>query len=194
MNSNKLFEDLASQAFYFPRAILLTIPMLLAWMFWKDNRKHIRERFTALKKKGWIIAFFIYISYILVSTVMGRAKEYPLGCVTTHLFPGNDIKVWTMNIENMLMFVPYSFLYLKAFRPEKPWKSSLIILAITSLFIESCQLLLWLGVFQLSDILYNIIGGIIGTGIWTLWKKLNREETIFTNNVKDIGENSSEDR
>ena len=170
MSINDFLGDLIRQAFYLPRAILVAIPMILAWMFWKDNQGHIRERLSALKGKWWITAFFVYVSYILVSTIIGRTKEYPLGSVISHLFPGDDIRVWKMNIENMLMFVPYSFLFLQAFKPDKPWYSSTILVIITALAIESYQLLFWLGVFQISDVIFNLIGGIIGTAVWVLWK------------------------
>ncbi len=172
MYIDNIIKDLSKQAFYFPRAILLAVPMILAWLFWKDNQGHIREKLAELKRKWWIIIFFIYTSFILVSTVIGRSEENPLGYVTSHIIPGNNAKIWKMNIENMLMFVPYSFLYLQAFKPERPWRSSLLLIILTTLFIEVCQLLFWLGVFQLSDIIYNTIGGILGIGIWKLWKKI----------------------
>lgn len=172
MNTMDIFKDILSQAFYFPRAILLAIPMFLAWLFWIDNRGHIKDRIASIKGKWWIIAFFIYLSFIMVSTVMGRKEENPFGYFVSHIFPGKNTKVWEMNIENMLMFIPYSFLYLQAYKPQKPWKSTVQLITLTSLFIEACQLFFWLGVFQLSDIIYNIIGGLLGIGIWKLWWKI----------------------
>ena len=75
-------------------------------------------------------------------------------------------------IENILLFIPLTLLFLNAFNPEKPWKASLILSACATGFIELSQLLFWLGEFQLADIFHNIIGGLVGCGIWWAGKMI----------------------
>ena len=57
-------------------------------------------------------------------------------------------KLTTECIENVIMMVPFSAMVLWAF--------------IFSVSIEMLQLLLRLGTFQLSDIFYNTVGGVLG--------------------------------
>ena len=71
-------------------------------------------------------------------------------------------------IENVIMMVPFSAVVMWTFeeKMEKGWKKKLWqsgkIAFIFSVSIEMLQLLLRLGTFQLSDIFYNTVGGMIG--------------------------------
>ena len=71
-------------------------------------------------------------------------------------------------IENVIMMMPFSAMVLWTFQEkmEKGWKKILWqsgkIAFIFSVSIEMLQLLLRLGTFQLSDIFYNTVGGMIG--------------------------------
>lgn len=71
-------------------------------------------------------------------------------------------------IENVIMMVPFSAALLWSFGKKigNGWKKILWqsgkIAFIFSISIEMLQLLLRLGTFQLSDIFYNTVGGMIG--------------------------------
>ena len=70
-------------------------------------------------------------------------------------------------VENILFFIPISFFFYLAFFDIKDFNLNLLKKVVKfsfllSLFIELTQLILTLGTFQLSDIVYNTIGGIIG--------------------------------
>ncbi|WP_455503467.1 VanZ family protein [Blautia sp.] len=71
-------------------------------------------------------------------------------------------------IENVIMMVPFSSVVMWTFQEkmEKGWKKILWysgkIAFIFSVSIEMLQLLLRLGTFQLSDIFYNTVGGMLG--------------------------------
>ncbi len=71
-------------------------------------------------------------------------------------------------IENVIMMVPFSAAVLWSFGKKigNGWKKILWqsgrIAFIFSISIEMLQLLLRLGTFQLSDIFYNTVGGMIG--------------------------------
>ena len=66
-------------------------------------------------------------------------------------------------IENVIMMVPFSAIVLWTFDVKKRvvWKSIKLGL-IFSVSIEMLQLLLRLGTFQVSDIVYNTLGGMLG--------------------------------
>ena len=77
-------------------------------------------------------------------------------------------KLTTECIENVIMMVPFSSVVMWTFQEkmEKGWKNLLWysgkIAFIFSISIEMLQLLLRLGTFQLSDIFYNTVGGVLG--------------------------------
>ena len=85
-------------------------------------------------------------------------------------------------IENVIMTVPFSSIVMWTFQEkmEKGWKKILWysgkIAFIFSISIEMLQLLLRLGTFQLSDIFYNTVGGVLGgvcyCGIMKVRKRL----------------------
>ena len=77
-------------------------------------------------------------------------------------------KLTTECIENVIMMVPFSAVVMWTFEEKvghgwkkKLWQSSKIAF-IFSVSIEMLQLLLRLGTFQLSDIFYNTVGGVLG--------------------------------
>ena len=71
-------------------------------------------------------------------------------------------------IENVIMMVPFSAVVMWTFEEkiENDWKKILWqsgkIAVSFSISIEMLQLLLRLGTFQLSDIFYNTVGGVVG--------------------------------
>ena len=77
-------------------------------------------------------------------------------------------KLTTECIENVIMMVPFSSVVMWTFGEKvgNGWKKILWqsgkIAFIFSISIEMLQLLLRLGTFQLSDIFYNTVGGMIG--------------------------------
>ena len=76
-------------------------------------------------------------------------------------------KLTTECIENVIMMVPFSAVVMWTFGEKigNGWKKILWqsgkIAFIFSISIEMLQLLLRLGTFQLSDIFYNTVGGVI---------------------------------
>ena len=77
-------------------------------------------------------------------------------------------KLTTECIENIIMMVPFSSVAMWTFGEKIgngwkkiPWQSGKIVF-IFSVSIEMLQLLLRLGTFQISDIFYNTVGGMIG--------------------------------
>lgn len=77
-------------------------------------------------------------------------------------------KLTTECIENVIMMVPFTSMVIWTFREKvgNGWKKMLWqsgkMAFIFSVSIEMLQLLLRLGTFQLADIFYNTVGGVIG--------------------------------
>ena len=91
-------------------------------------------------------------------------------------------KLTTECIENVIMVVPFSAVVMWMFQKKagNGWKNivwqSGRVAFIFSIVIEVLQLLLRLGTFQLSDIFYNTVGGVVGGvcywGVMRVRKKL----------------------
>lgn len=91
-------------------------------------------------------------------------------------------KLTTECIENVIMMVPFSAVVMWTFQKKagNSWKNivwqSGMVAFIFSIVIEVLQLLLRLGTFQLSDIFYNTVGGVVGGvcywGVMRVIKKL----------------------
>lgn len=92
-----------------------------------------------------------------------------------------DGNLYTENLENIILFIPFVFLLLWTLEGEIRKKRGffslpIILQAVISAFllsgsIEFCQLFMKLGTFQLSDWFFNTLGGMIG-GIcyWVIFK------------------------
>ena len=81
----------------------------------------------------------------------------------------------TACIENAIMMVPFSTMVLWTFnvRDKILWQSGKIAF-LFSVLIELLQVLLRLGTFQLSDIVYNTVGGIIGGVLYYIAIKIRK--------------------
>ena len=83
-------------------------------------------------------------------------------------------------IENVIMMVPFSAVVMWTFQEKVGygWKKILWqsgkIAFVFSLIIEMLQLLLRLGTFQLSDIFYNTVGGVLGGLLYCVTMKARK--------------------
>ena len=161
---------------FLPRAIVLSFIVAFAYLFIRDNNiKEIRDKLITIIKKPWLVLYLLFLSFILVCTLFSRQSIVPYKSILTGLSLYDNGR-WNMQcIENILLFVPYTFSYLQALAPEKPLKAAFSLSLLTSLFIELSQLIFWLGAFQLSDLIYNVIGGMIGWLLWYILKVVMRE-------------------
>lgn len=165
----KLKEDFIRQAGYVPRAIILFAILIPAYLFVAENDKdQIKEKIKDILKNYKVILFLFWMAFLMMSTIFTRVTEVPYRVV----FDGFGFKTangWnTDSFENIVLFIPYTFHYLWAFHPQKPWKAALKLSLLSTLTIELLQLTFWLGAFQFSDILHNTEGGIFGCGLWYL--------------------------
>lgn len=162
-----IINNCIAQFKFVPRAIVLSFIVAFAYLFIRDNnRKEIRNKLVSIINNPWLVLYLFFLSFILICTLFSRQSIVPYKSVLKGLRLYDNGR-WSMEcIENILLFVPYTFFYLQALGPEKPLKAAFSLAIKTSLFIEFSQLIFRLGAFQLSDLIYNAIGGMIG---WLLW-------------------------
>ena len=161
-------------------AIMISILFSLLYMLIKEYNISIKQllikwyrNFLNLRKFRITFIIYIYISLILCKTVLYRSIwANPLSDVMGGwgLYDA-DGNLTTEAIENLMLFIPFAVLLLWAFRKEllgdKPGLKKTLWVAtktvgIFSFVIEFSQLLFHLGTFQISDLVYNTLGGTVG--------------------------------
>ena len=166
MDLQKVSKDLIAYAWNIPRVIVFAVFLAIAFIFISENGRQAKDKLLALLKKGWLAAYLFYLAFILVGTVFARQHTIPYKRIFEN-FGFRDDLIWNLEIvENIILFIPYTFLYMQAFKPKGRIKSALTVTAATSGLIELCQLIFWVGSFQFADIFHNVLGGMIGYFIW----------------------------
>lgn len=136
--------------------------------------KKLRIKYIKDKRGKWKFLFFVYISFILQKTILNRTfganNNLELALTIPNILEISEDRNNIGAIENLIFFIPYTFFLLQSFslRKLKSIKYILILNFITSLTIEILQYVTTLGTFQLSDLLYNTLGGVIGYIIYRI--------------------------
>lgn len=129
---------------------------------------------------GWIV-FYIYI--LLLSYFLFFSERYGRDIITQqynlHLF--KEIKRFIKYREqigsegfivnicgNVIAFMPYGFLLSLLNRAYRKFYLIVILSILFSLIIETAQLLLKVGVFDIDDILMNSLGGVLGYVVFVI--------------------------
>ncbi|MST58325.1 VanZ family protein [Waltera intestinalis] len=123
------------------------------------------------------IVCIIYLSIMLQLTLVCRESGSRIG-IDLDLFhglrgPDNDFH-WLMVayvILNCLLFIPYGFtLSLFSFVNERKSITQMVLVLLisfaSSMIIEIAQLITQRGYYELQDLLFNTLGGVIGWGIF----------------------------
>lgn len=180
--------------------LLFTILALFAIAYISENGlmhsiKKIWHKFkTDDNSYRWKVLFFLYTFFLARITLLGR--EYfatPLSRVFDKgwLITKNEAGEWDFDaINNILLLMPYTFSMFRAF-PKLIIKSNAIkaifkaflISLCTTLFIENCQLIFSIGTFQLADMTYNTIGGILGGLIAYIFVKYIKNKASIQQSV-----------
>ena len=176
-------------AFYEPFGFSLLLPFFAMFFYlyaykaqdagkcWKNAIVTWYKEFkkSVFFRKLFLLAFVI--SMILFRTLLNRnlwmnpLSDVMGGWGIWKMVNGEE-KLTTECIENVIMMIPFTSIVMWTFweKVDKNWKETLRqsgkIAFVFSIVIEMLQLLLRLGTFQLSDIFYNTVGGVVGGFIY----------------------------
>ncbi len=163
-----IYRDLVSVLRYLPYGLMLGIPAAAVSLIF-DRRK--REKNEALPKgtvskgavsKGAVskAVFVLYMAVLLVITFLSRESGSNAGTADLELF-----STWGINtrnnayvVENVLLFIPWGITCCMAFPAAGRFFPCVFLGALTSVMIECLQLVTGRGVFQVDDIMTNILG------------------------------------
>ncbi len=129
-----------------------------------------KERFVFYKEL-LMLSFIIYILCLFQVVTF----QDDVSWASNNFIPFNEIFRYSITsrlfiknvIGNMLMFLPFGFFISYYLNNEKVWLT-LFITVITSLAIELVQLTMVGRVFDVDDIILNVIGGVVGFYIYHL--------------------------
>ena len=182
-------------ALYQPFGFSVIMAVLIMFLFlyarecgWKAIVKRWLDEFKTNRAFRRVFLLVFYTAMILFRTLLNRDMwKNPVS---------NVIGVWgiynengdltTEAIENLALFIPFIILLLWCFHEKiigesvqfffTLWKSVMIVFMF-SLIIEFAQLFLRLGTFQLSDLFYNTLGGLVGGFVyWSGYKLAHKDK------------------
>lgn len=87
-------------------------------------------------------------------------------------FAEGDIEVLLQIIINIAMFIPIGFLLPCCFKLYEKYRYVLITAVIASVSIELLQLIFKMGLFETDDVINNVLGAMVGLGIYVVVKKV----------------------
>lgn len=184
-----VFRDcLGTISDYALASLIFTGLFAIAYLYVKDHglkNTFLRIKNEWVEHKGFRLkCIFVFVCFMIADrTILGRTGwVYPL------TNPIGNWGIYTSDgsfnfdlFENIVLFVPLIAMLPVAFPNvledrEHDLRKSIsrltLIAFICSLSIETTQLLLRLGKFQLSDLFFNTLGGLIGAVIWRVYYKI----------------------
>lgn len=131
------------------------------------------QRRIDFKKVFWWFVLVFYL-FVVISVTLFRQSGFWNGHVISFFYSYKDAWItasetaWRNIILNILMFVPLGFLLpIGKERFRVFWKTSLVGFLLT-VVIESLQIILSLGLFEVADVLNNALGTMIGYGFYKI--------------------------
>ena len=173
-------------------AILFTVIYMIAYMYFCEHgvKETIKEwgiQWKKNKRFRRLALLVFYTMMILYRTVLCRVIwGGPLGDVIgTWTLYKEDGSLYTENIENVILFLPFSLLFLwvnrekklKRFRIGEILLKSTMIAFVFSITIETLQLFLKIGTWQLSDLFFNTLGGLLGGVIYWICYRIKKRKS-----------------
>lgn len=174
----------------FTDVLEMTWPMILISVVLLSS---IRLSYLLKSKKPFVLhkelltLFFIIYILCLFQVVtfqdinsFGSNNFIPFREITRYTF-GSRLFIKNI-IGNMLMFIPYGF-FVAYYSKIDDWKHSFCLVLIASLVIESTQLAIG-RVFDVDDIILNVVGGMVGYFMYKFFNKLaNTCPKIFKSQI-----------
>ncbi len=179
-----MFSPITTLYTYFPlQFIICTIIDLsiMALGVFLSVRLNIKGTFRKAQSVACIV-LFVWGAVVLFMTVLGRRyhphyydnHDYELFSSYRAIFNEQNMTMLISVLQNILMFIPIGITLPIVLISKHKYVVSLLICFLFSLLIETCQLLLKSGYFELDDLFNNTLGGLIGIIICLICSSLYR--------------------
>ena len=182
-----LTNVLSSLYTQFFESIVLAFLFMYFYEFAKKNggiKKSVLfffQKFKENKEFRLLFYFVFYLAMILCRTLLGRSLWVNVlnDVMGTWWIYDSNGHIYTEGVENIILFIPFTYLYFCL--PKNQAKKKEIVFKsikysfLFSVFIEFTQLFLKLGSFQISDMVFNTLGGFIGGLLFMIFHKNKKE-------------------
>ncbi len=127
------------------------------------------------------IALAVYLAFLIWGTLLNREigsiKDMELVPFWSYreYFVEKDIPLLKQMIYNVLVFIPWPFLFSLVFPAMRKFRWAVGSAFLFSVFIEVMQLVFKLGLFEFDDMFHNVLGAVIGYYIWELCLKYKQK-------------------
>lgn len=163
-------------------AVFVIIAFLIGYKIVYQRCMHGTKKIDKWKAV-WLVLFVVYAVVILGATFLTRGNFYsdaqivpPLASYREAWFQGRMSNFRNI-IVNILLFVPFGFLVPVGIKRMKPfWKTYSAGLIVT-IIIECLQIVTKRGIFEFDDIINNLVGTMIGYGVFALFDWLVSKES-----------------
>lgn len=125
----------------------------------------------------WIILFKFQLSF----TDFGHIRSINLIPFAGSVIINGKIYVREI-IENVLAFIPFGVLIGMLWEKKSVFKKIVPVFAVSLLF-ETFQYIFALGATDITDLITNTLGGLIGIGIFFVFSKVFQEKAVFIINI-----------
>ena len=144
---------------------------------------HKRRRFDRTQCVAAIL-LSLYIVVLLYFTVIGRYshEEYDY---QIHIFYSYRFLLEQFDFQsirqlaiNLVMLIPVGFLLSVIIKGKYKYVIALVLCLLLTVFIESMQLWMKCGSFEIDDMFNNLIGAVIGILIYTLIHRMTHQKNV----------------
>lgn len=133
----------------------------------------------------FIIGFIFYTLFILWNILFKYVSPLEIFSndrffsQTLNIIPFNDVFKGNFNkmdiYGNVILFIPFG-IYINMIIKDAKLSKSICIIAVISFIFEVIQYILGIGASDITDIITNTIGGIIGIGIYIIIKSIFKSD------------------
>lgn len=188
--------DLAVQSASAQTIAVNFTPVYIAYtLAWCCVLFRARHRIMCVRQLGALLFLMLYAGIILYFTFEPFVFTLGRSHWNANLIPA--IESWKMLTQgvlsialynlvgNVLLFMPFGAILPAAFSNMRSWWRVGVSSALTSLSIETLQLLFAVRLFDIDDIILNSIGGIFGYLLWRFaWQKIAWQKTYAMQQIK----------
>ncbi len=147
---------------------VIAVSLRLTYLFRNKKKFHIIEELFSLTFIIYIICLFYAVTFQDIDGTWATSNFLPFREMFRYSF-GSRLFIKNV-LGNMLMFIPYGF-FSSYFLKEKNIIIIFSLTAIVSFTIEYIQLQIG-RVFDIDDIILNVLGGLIGYFIYLILSKI----------------------
>lgn len=134
----------------------------------------------------WYVLTLEFVSLLKVTEALivpVRAYNFQLFAWIENYFSHGATSLWQIML-NFLMYAPLGIILAHTYKKKKlPYRRLVIMLVCVSAANELLQYIFALGVADIDDLLANILGGLWGSSLYTLWEKARSRAGHYTASV-----------